>query len=265
MKLLKQRQVFRLIFLILFFEQIPVLYSQGQPLPQHYNNYEYNIATTDSLIICYKGRGYLYQDGKIYHNGTLYKGKTKGFLKQTLDALEKIREGKEGASMIDELDHSENNYMISNGKSHFKSADVPKAYANQIETDTCQINILNSFNESNVNLSGGSGGTIFWSAEGTTLPTINGGQTNSSLDLAHDMFHGLDANRGMLDNRMCHGLARSEWQTVYRENVLRGQLNLPLRTYYSWNVDITGSFVEGSGIRMITKANEPIAPAWYKL
>ena len=34
------------------------------------------------------------------------------------------------------------------------------------------------------------------------------------------------------DNRSHNGLERSEWQAVYSENISRGQLNRPLRTYY---------------------------------
>lgn len=34
------------------------------------------------------------------------------------------------------------------------------------------------------------------------------------------------------DNRSHNGLERSEWQAVYSENISRGQLNWPLRTYY---------------------------------
>ena len=47
------------------------------------------------------------------------------------------------------------------------------------------------------------------------------------------MFHGMDANHGLLDNRLYKGIKKDEWQAVYNENRLRKELGLPLRTYYS--------------------------------
>lgn len=74
----------------------------------------------------------------------------------------------------------------------------------------------------------------------------------------------LDASWGMLDDRKQGGVTRSEWQAVYRENVLRGQINEPLRIHYIKDVDLNGNYVGGSGARMITPTNQPILPAWYK-
>ena len=52
------------------------------------------------------------------------------------------------------------------------------------------------------------------------------------MDLAHEMSHAADANMGLSDSRI-HGAglgsSRNEWQAVYRENIIRGQLNIPLR------------------------------------
>jgi hypothetical protein len=47
-------------------------------------------------------------------------------------------------------------------------------------------------------MTGGSGGRIFGHPSGAELPTTNGGQVNPITDLAHEMFHGRDANRGLL-------------------------------------------------------------------
>lgn len=81
-------------------------------------------------------------------------------------------------------------------------------------------------------LSGGSGGTISWNSHGAVLATSIGGSVSKETDLAHEMFHALDANKGLLDDRSENGIKRSEWQAVYRENILREQLNRPLRTHY---------------------------------
>lgn len=78
------------------------------------------------------------------------------------------------------------------------------------------------------------------------------------------MFRGLDANRGLSDNRIDQRIERSEWQAVYRENMLRSQLGNTLRTYYKKIVDGNGTFIGGSGTRMLTPSNQPILPNWYK-
>ena len=115
-----------------------------------------------------------------------------------------------------------------------------------------------------IDLSGGSGGTIFWNSYGAVLATLEGGQVSKETDLAHEMFHALDANRGLLDSRFENGIKRSEWQAVFRENILREQLGRPLRTHYRTNKDQDGNFVKGSGPFMLSDKNKPILPVWYK-
>lgn len=66
------------------------------------------------------------------------------------------------------------------------------------------------------------------------------------------------------DNRSHNGLERSEWQAVYSENISRGQLNRPLRTYYITTKDPSGNYVGGDGPSMLAGKNIPILPYWYK-
>jgi hypothetical protein len=47
------------------------------------------------------------------------------------------------------------------------------------------------------------------------------------------------------------GLLKSEWRAVYRENIIRGQAGIPLRTHYG--ID-KGS---GSGPRLLDSNNSP--------
>ncbi|WP_367868212.1 M91 family zinc metallopeptidase [Pedobacter sp. WC2423] len=166
--------------------------------------------------------------------------------------------------MISELEGSTNNFSIVKGDSKFKENSVFKGYANQLQTDPSQAGALQAITGAGLSLEGGSGGNVSWDPSGSMLPTTDGGRTNSTTDLAHEMFHGLDANRGMLNDRMQDGIKGSEWQAVYRENVLRGQMGQPLRTHYIKSVDPSGAYIGGSGIRMITSANQPILPVGYK-
>ena len=79
-----------------------------------------------------------------------------------------------------------------------------------------------------------------------------------------DRMHGLDANRGLLDDRDEQGVKRSEWQATYRENVLRSQLGMPLRTHYINLLDTNGRYIGGYGPYLLTPLNTPLLPAWYK-
>ena len=243
--------------------------------PYHYaaNNPIYYIDVNgDSLWITHNtgflGLGgkqtVLYENGNLYNkDGSAYTGKVKGFLSKSVNALNTISGTKEGGNMVGELQSSANNFTLVKGDSKFSASSATKAYANQIQTDPAQAGTFQALQNAGVNLAGGSGGTISWNPSGATLPTLNGSGVNGTTDLAHEMFHGLDANRGLLDNRVDQGIERSEWQAVYRENMLRSQLGNTLRTHYIKTVDANGAFIGGSGTRMLTPANQPMLPTWY--
>ena len=219
----------------------------------------------DSLRIDNKNLSLLYIDGKLYRqNGIQYTDKLKGFTKKVVSALDVIRKGTEGASMISELQSSSNNFVIKDGASEFKESNATKAYAQQIQNDPSATAQKEALLNKGIDLSGGSGGTIFWNSYGAVLATLEGGQVSKETDLAHEMFHALDANRGLLDSRFENGIKRSEWQAVFRENILREQLGRPLRTHYRTNKDQDGNFVKGSGPFMLSDKNKPILPVWYK-
>ena len=219
----------------------------------------------DSLRIEDKKLSLLYISGNLYNqNGQKYDGKISGFMKKAVSALDVIRKGTEGENMISELQSSTNNFIIKKGQSKFTAANNHKAYSNQFMNDPSVASTKEVLLKAGIDLSGGSGGVISWNPNGSILATLNGGTISEETDLAHEMFHALDANRGLLDKRSYNGLERSEWQAVYRENILRGQLNRPLRTYYITTKDPSGNYVGGDGPSMLTGKNIPILPYWYK-
>ena len=219
----------------------------------------------DSLRIEDKKLSLLYISGNLYNqNGQKYDGKISGFMKKAVSALDVIRKGTEGENMISELQSSTNNFIIKKGQSKFTAANNHKAYSNQFMNDPSVASTKEVLLKAGIDLSGGSGGVISWNPNGSILATLNGGTISEETDLAHEMFHALDANRGLLDNRSYNGLERSEWQAVYRENILRGQLNRPLRTYYITTKDPSGNYVGGDGPSMLAGKNIPILPYWYK-
>jgi RHS repeat-associated protein len=246
--------------------------------PYHYganNPIKYIDVNGDSLWITH-GTGFLglggnetllYNNGSLYNrDGSAYIGKVNGFLGKAVGSLKQIGRTEEGGTMLAELQSSTNNFSIekTSGNNEFIPSDKNRGHSNQFSTDPAESSTLAAMNNAGFNLSGGSGGVIRWDGLGAELPTTSGGQSNRTTDLGHELFHALDANRGLLDTRKEQGYARDEWQATYRENILRSQMVQPLRTHYGILMDTQGNFVGGKGPRMLTPANQPLQPSWYK-
>lgn len=228
----------------------------------------------DSLWITHRGNKVLYNNGKLYDSkGNLYKGKGvkldkegnivkyKGFLGKVTNALGIIGSAKDGSDLINELQGSKNNFNIVKGKNEFTQDNTYTAYADLFKSSGKTYEMLKSIG---TNFSGGSGGTISWNPRGKKIPLVGGPQSNSAMDLAHEMFHALDANNGQMNDEKFKGIYKNEWQAVYRENLLRKQLNQPLRTHYITVETYVGEVLGGKGPRMLTPSNQIIKPKWYK-
>ncbi len=215
----------------------------------------------DSISIVYntsflglgKDKSVIYIDGNLYnHDGTIFTEQKCQFLSQSIDALKTISQSEEGKNMLNELQSSTNMFNIKqNNQSKFEYEDRIKAYANQILSDP---ELATKYMAMDIDLSGGSGGNVLWNPYGTPLHTTQGLLSNNCADLAHELFHALDSNRGLIDDKPEQGLARREWQAVYRENVLREELGFPLRTYYQ---------TKSSLVKIVNEFNLPIHPYWY--
>ena len=212
----------------------------------------------------------LYEDGKLMHsNRTDYEGKVKGYLKKVTTALGQIDDGDEGADMISELQGSKNVFTIERArKNEFKPSKHNNAYRHELERDEpATYAILTKDGKS---IAGGSGGTIFWSPSKSTSHAFELGNddpvSRPFIFLAHEMFHALDANRGRLYSKVVDGVKGSEWQAVYRENILRDQLKLPLRTHYKRTeqiMDKEPNINKPTGPYMLTPDHKPLLPSWY--
>ena len=227
----------------------------------------------DSITIAYK-TGFLglggtkrltYEDGKLYNpDGSSYTGKVKGYLASVVNALGELNETEEGASIITELQNSNNMFTIRSGSSNqFKANSPVKAGANLAEVQAITGNTLGS---------NGSGGIIYWNTRNRTSGLNINGQISrpSFIGLGHEMAHGSDANRGLLHyssnytneqtgavySATYNGLNKSEWRAVYRENLIRSQANIPLRAYYGY--DISTGTPKPIGPRLLSPQNTPI-------
>ena len=177
-----------------------------------------------------------YKEGKLYNqDGSTYAGKVKGFLKQSVNALNTIGSSKTGKEMLNALSSSKNVFDIKHVSANpskqdeFRSSDTKKAHAEQIKGDP---QVYNVYQKAGIDISGGSGGSIYWDPRGVNLNTTTGVQSSAETDLAHEMAHGYDADRGALNNTEINGLEQSEYNASYRENLIRGELNVPLRASY---------------------------------
>jgi len=199
----------------------------------------------------------LYDNGNLYNkDGSAYTGKVKGFLSKTVDALNTIGGVAEGAALLGELQGSDNNFTIEkSSKNEFQEnpSQRMEAYASQINTDPTYAHLQPA-------PQGGAGGTIYWNPSGANIWTVGGQTNNPTVNLGHELFHGRDANRGLMDGRLHQGLKRNEWQATFKENQLRLQMGLPLREYYrSQN---NNGVITPLAPRMLNGANQPIRPGW---
>ena len=252
---------------------------QIDPLAERYNSWSSYCYAIDNPIkyldpngkevwIFFKNNSYKFDNGNLYNkDGSKYDGKVKGFLKQSVNALNKISQSKTGKSIVDDLVTSKNTYNIMNSslnpngdKNEFISSNIKKEYAKEINSDP---NSSKSFKDNGIDISGGSGGNIYWNPSGVLGVTTAGLTVSPEADLAHELSHGFDANNGLADDRKEGGLSRSEWQAVYNENSIRQELHLPLRKYYDAKIDGSTNQVISHGSDMLTPAQEPIKPFWY--
>ena len=233
------------------------------PMAEKYSSltpYNYCTGNPVQLIDFYGDSIWIYTENVklLYNNGSLYdisgyktEIKIKGYVRQVFKALSTLYQTESGKILINSLQDSKNSFIICNGSNNEFRADNPiGAYAEQLRNDseyTAQYNI----HKDTPRLSAGSGGRIVWNPRDGYLNTGGEELTLSPYtNLAHEMGHAYDANKGLLDKRKFNGLERLEWQAVYWENLIRQELNKPLRQTY--------------GIISIINNGKLVKPSWYK-
>ncbi len=230
------------------------------PLAEKYSNLSpYSFCASNPVIVLDLNgktlyiRGYEYNAGKLYKDGNEVSVKqVPRFVRKAYDALQQIEHSQTGAEMVKVLSESSFAFTIKKSSiSSFMPDQTKGAYA--LAKKEAHPDLFSD-------ITIGSGGIINWNPQGSLLLTTEGLQCNPTTDLAHELFHAEDSHFGKLDNRKEQGVKRDEWQAVYKENLLRKELGLPLRTYY---IKVIGKEIQGGGPIMI-KDGEGICPSWYK-
>ena len=201
-----------------------------------------------------------YDNGKLYNkDGSEYKDKANGFLKQSVNSLNLINSSNTGNEMLTKLTNSTNKFNIKhvslNPKKSisFVAENEKKAYAEFYQSSPLYAN-------KNIDWSGSSGGTIYWNPAREYLGTTKGLMYSPATDLAHELAHGYDADRGLLNRTKINGLKKDEYQASYRENLIRNELGMPYRKYYG----ALNEYLQQIDVPVLDSNVEPILPLNYE-
>ena len=162
----------------------------------------------DIWIVGEDGNKYKYSQGQLFDkNGEIYSFRENSFEGKAVEALNTLRTTKMGNKLVSAFEGSDNpNVTISFGEHSSYSKEQ---------------------------------GTISWQSNGTELLTTAGKRINATTDLGHEFSHAFD-DKVKINYTLgsCYGLSTKEWKACYRENCIRKELGLPLRTYYYTYEDI---------------------------
>ena len=173
-------------------------------------------------IICEDGREIEYTSGMQYEGES-------DFQKQTIEALNYGYDNSPTAKkMIGELSDSKFEYKIKGGDD--------SGY------DPSNSAVVQEYSSDEIFYEKG-GGTIIWKTQGAYIfekDPQSGLSTlvcRPTINLFHELGHAWDHMAGLLaaDDMNFENLQVNEWTATRTENMIRKELNLPLRTYYRAN------------------------------
>jgi RHS repeat-associated protein len=205
------------------------------------NPMRYSDPLGDTVVIHHRKQSYVYENGKLSQNGQAYTGKVKGFLKQSVKALDKVRTGgAEGQKLVGELQSNAATTNIMKGSNGFIESGDKSGLTNVVRWSP----------------GNGSGG-----------PNESGGTSRPSfIGLGHELAHSYDK---VTDGKVNYapwagvtGAAKAEIFATHVENMLRAENQIPLRTHYGINNSSGSPVYEGQliypGTRYSTNFNQYI-------
>ena len=160
-------------------------------------------------IIGEGGDRYQYKGGQLFDNkGNVHNFKDNSYEGRAVAALGTLKNSETGNDLISSFENTTTDITII-------SADKQEG----------NYNGLSSFDHGSDN--------IYWNDKGTDLHTVDGRQSNATMDLGHEFSHAYDYCIGFNYERgSFKGLSTEEWMAVYRENCIRSDLGQPLRISY---------------------------------
>jgi RHS repeat-associated protein len=143
--------------------------------------------------------------------------------------ISKLEKSKTAKASLNELRQSKNIFTINltNGVSGFTPSNVSKAYKDELVAKGMA-------KSDDPIIQGGSGGEINLNLKQGVLERGSSSPiSRAEINMAHELLgHGVDANEGKMNDEKVNGIERSEYQASHRENQIRSELGIPLRTFY---------------------------------
>ena len=168
-----------------------------------------------------------------YSPGMTYKGKDV-YTSKVVNALNKLMGTVEGKIIIERIAASKNTFEIKPDKekkgNRFEEDSSPQAYAEYYKHSNPEA--YQDFLDHGIDMTAGSGGTIYWSSYLGEVYTTDGTNTSPTTNLGHELKHAADADMGLLVDKEYDRTKLYEWRAVYSENNMRQALGLPLRMGY---------------------------------
>ena len=216
----------------------------------------------DSLWVNYKKDRILYENGNLLNaDGSSYSGKGvrkngkfKGFLRESVSALNDIGSKAEGSKLLSDIQSSE------------FSIDIVKSSGNSYTPENG--NYLPATDGT------GTGGIVEWS--GKNYDGL-GNRRPGFIGLGHELAHGQDAAAGTMDgghwfdvtfNGVTKPVYNVEKYATHMENKLRAEHGIPLRTHYQPGYPISRILINGvtsSHFRNYNYINNVIRPSYKRI
>jgi RHS repeat-associated protein len=186
---------------------------------------------------------YRYENGKLFNkDGSEYTGERTGFLGKTTAALDKLNGTKMGSKLIGELQNNKD-YKL----------DITSAISSNYATIGTEYMTGNATN-----------GLLNWNADKGEAVPVEGNQygcSNAIVTLGHELSHAHDAMNNLTDVMDSYdNLIKGEWRAVYRENMIRSELKIPLRTHYYKGEDPIYGKIIGVSPATLDRNHKPFIP-----
>jgi RHS repeat-associated protein len=158
---------------------------------------------------------YIYNNGNLYNkDGNIFKPEKGSFEEKALNSLNALRDTKQGSELMSPFEGNTGKDIVVKDASN--NPHTPGKV--EVNDEVFSQEVFKS-------------ATIYWNPQGEQL--FKSLEPNPTTDLGHEFSHAYDKATGAeypTDNY--DHCPRNEWQAVYRENMIRGEMGVPYRKGY---------------------------------